>query len=159
MLAISLNYRGLNVAQCHDVVTGFIINRNIDQVVIETDAVEAVCALVDRMLSAGGELVTVLFGDEYGEAATESVLSRLRSAHPDIEVVGEAGDGGAIAPVEGAQRLGRQGGGHEAPFDETGAQVSLRGDDGRMAGSSCRKSARVALSIIASTSSNIAGPA
>ena len=71
-----------------------------DVAFIETDAVEAVCALVDRMLSAGGELVTVLFGDEYDEAATESVLSRLRSAHPDIEVVGyAAGPGRALAHV------------------------------------------------------------
>ena len=71
-----------------------------DVALIETDAVEAVCALVARMLSAGGELVTVLFGDEYDEAATESVLSRLRSAHPDIEVVGyAAGPGRALAHV------------------------------------------------------------
>ena len=67
---------------------------------IDGDMVEAVCALVARMLSAGGELVTVLFGDEYDEAATESVLSRLRSAHPDIEVVGyAAGPGRALAHV------------------------------------------------------------
>ena len=71
-----------------------------DVALIGTDAVEAVCALVDRMLSAGGELVTVLFGDEYDEAATESVLSRLRSAHPDIEVVGyAAGPGRALVHV------------------------------------------------------------
>ena len=71
-----------------------------DVALIGTDAVEAVCALVDRMLSAGGELVTVLFGDEYDEAATESALSRLRSAHPDIEVVGyAAGPGRALAHV------------------------------------------------------------
>ena len=71
-----------------------------DVALIGTDAVEAVCALVDRMLSSGGELVTVLFGDEYDEAATGSALSRIRSAHPDIEVVGyAAGRGRALAHV------------------------------------------------------------
>ena len=58
------------------------------------------CALVDRVLSSGGELVTVLFSDAYDEAATESALSRVRSRHPDIEVVGyAAGPGRAVAHV------------------------------------------------------------
>ncbi|KAA0919513.1 DAK2 domain-containing protein [Dietzia sp. ANT_WB102] len=71
-----------------------------DVALIEKDAVDAVCALVERMLSSGGELVTVLFGDDYDEGATESALSRLRSRHPDIEVVGyAAGRGRAVAHV------------------------------------------------------------
>lgn len=71
-----------------------------DVALIESDAVDAVCALVDRVLSSGGELVTVLFGDAYDEAATESALSRVRSSHPDIEVVGyAAGPGRAVAQV------------------------------------------------------------
>ena len=80
------------------------------------------------------------------------------------EVVGQARDGGAVAPVERAQRLRRQGrSGHEAPI-VAGARVAQRVRRrrqmfGRIAGSSCRKSARLALSIIASTSSNIPGPA
>ena len=71
-----------------------------DVALIEKDAVDAVCALVDRMLTAGGELVTVLFGDVYDEAATDAALARVRSAHPDIEVVGyPAGAGRAVAHV------------------------------------------------------------
>ncbi|UVE95669.1 DAK2 domain-containing protein [Dietzia sp. B32] len=71
-----------------------------DVALIEQDAVDAVCALVDRMLSSGGELVTVLLGDDYDAAATESALARIRSRHPDIEVVGyEAGPGRAVAHV------------------------------------------------------------
>ncbi|MGN0100391.1 MAG: DAK2 domain-containing protein [Dietzia sp.] len=71
-----------------------------DVALIGTDPVESVCALVDRMLSSGGELVTVLFGDEYDEAARDSALTRLRGDHPDIEVVGyAAGPGRASAHV------------------------------------------------------------
>ena len=71
-----------------------------DVALIATDPVDAVCALVDRMLSAGGELVTVLFGEPYDEVATGAALARLRSAHPDVEVVGyAAGPGRFVAHV------------------------------------------------------------
>lgn len=71
-----------------------------DVALIGTDPVDTVCALVDRVLSAGGELVTVLFGDEYDEAATGTALARLRSAHPNVEVVGyDAGPGRVLAHV------------------------------------------------------------
>lgn len=71
-----------------------------DVALIGTDPVDTVCALVDRVLSAGGELVTVLFGDEYDEDATETALSRLRSSHPNVEVAGyAAGPGRVLAHV------------------------------------------------------------
>lgn len=71
-----------------------------DVALIGTDLVDTVCDLADRVLSAGGELVTVLFGDEYDEAATETALSRLRSRHPNVEVAGyAAGPGRVLAHV------------------------------------------------------------
>ena len=71
-----------------------------DVALIQTDPVEAVCALADRLLSSGGELLTLLLGDEYDEAAREAALSRLRSAHPNVEVVGyAAGTGRVLAHV------------------------------------------------------------
>ena len=71
-----------------------------DVALIHTDLVDAVCALAERLLSSGGELVTLLLGEEYDEAATEAALSRLRSRHPDVEVVGYAsGPGRVLAHV------------------------------------------------------------
>ena len=71
-----------------------------DVALIGTDLVDTVCDLADRVLSAGGELVTVLFGDEYDETATEAALSRLRSRHPNVEVAGyAAGPGRVLAHV------------------------------------------------------------
>jgi len=40
VLAISLNYWGLNIAQCHNVVTSLFIGRDIDEVVLKAGAVE-----------------------------------------------------------------------------------------------------------------------
>ena len=74
-----------------------------DVALIGTDLVDTVCDLADRMLSAGGELVTVLFGDEYDEAATEAALSRLRSRHPNVEVVGYAAGPGRILAHVGVE--------------------------------------------------------
>ena len=71
-----------------------------DVALIHQDPVASVCAMVDMMLAAGGELVTVLFGDEYDEPSTKEALSRLRSGHPDVEVVGYgAGPGRVVAYV------------------------------------------------------------
>ena len=142
---------GLHVVACDGLLLGEPVDLGLSEVAVEAPQ----APLLSRRQRRRPEESTIRERDDPLDLDLDpgAVESRLG------EVVGEAGDGGAIAPVEGAQRLGRQGGGHEAPFDETGAQVSRRGDDGRMAGSSCRKSARVALSIIASTSSNIAGPA
>jgi hypothetical protein len=77
------------------------------------------------------------------------------------EIVGEPCYRGAVPPVEGAEGLpGKSGGmerGHGTPVETRGR--TRRHVAGRIAGSSCRKSARLALSIIPSTSSNIPGPA
>lgn len=71
-----------------------------DVALIDQDPVSSVCGLVDMMLTAGGELVTVLLGDQYDERASGEVLSRLRSGHPDVEVVGyPAGPGRILAYV------------------------------------------------------------
>lgn len=71
-----------------------------DVALISTDPVAAVCSLVDRMLAAAGELVTILFCDEFDDAATESVLDHVRTAHPNVEVVGyDAGPGRLLARV------------------------------------------------------------
>lgn len=71
-----------------------------DVALIGTDPVEAVCELVDRMLSTAGELVTILFCDQYDGPTTETVMSRVRSTHPDVEVVGyPAGPGRQLARV------------------------------------------------------------
>ncbi len=71
-----------------------------DVALIEPDRVEAVCRLAERLLLSGGELVTVLLGDEFDETSTEVVLSRLQRAHPDVEVVGfAAGPGRVLARI------------------------------------------------------------
>lgn len=71
-----------------------------DVALIDTDLVNAVCALADRLLSSGGELVTLLLGEEYDEAGSEAALSRLRNRHPGVEVVGyAAGPGRVLAHV------------------------------------------------------------
>lgn len=71
-----------------------------DVALIDSDPVGTVCSIVDRMLTAGGELVTLLLGDEYDEPSTENVLTRLRTDHPDVEVVAySAGPGRILARV------------------------------------------------------------
>lgn len=71
-----------------------------DVALIDQDLVGSVCAMIDMMLAAGGELVTVLFGADYDEAATEKVLENLRHRHPGVEVVGYgAGPGTVLAHV------------------------------------------------------------
>lgn len=71
-----------------------------DVALIGTDLVDAVCLLAGRLLSSGGELVTVLLGQEYGAEETGAVLERLRRSHPDVEVVGyAAGPGQVLAHV------------------------------------------------------------
>jgi len=71
-----------------------------DVALISEDPADAVCDLVTRMLAAGGELVTILFGDAFDESGSEEVLDRLRVQHQGVEVVGyDAGPGLALAHV------------------------------------------------------------
>ena len=64
-----------------------------DIAVIGDDADEVACAVVDRMLSAGGELVTLLWGDDPqpGAPLAEAIRQHLHDTRLDIEVVTYAG--------------------------------------------------------------------
>jgi DAK2 domain fusion protein YloV len=59
-------------------------------VLIEHDLAAAACQLADRMLTTGGELVTVLLGQN-GQGGTdelgELLVGHLRHTHPEVEVV------------------------------------------------------------------------
>jgi DAK2 domain fusion protein YloV len=76
-------------------------------VLIEQDLVAAACQLADRMLTTGGELVTVLLGEageaeEGGQAADplgELLTAHLRHTHPEVEVVLYSG-GQANRPLQ-----------------------------------------------------------
>ena len=54
-------------------------------VVVGPDLPEVACAVADRLLTGGGELVTLVPGAQAGGAATR-VLEHLRSTRPDVEV-------------------------------------------------------------------------
>lgn len=56
-------------------------------VLIETDPLVAACGLVERMLSVGGELVTVLLGQGAPAGFGEVLIEQLRRAHPEAEAV------------------------------------------------------------------------
>jgi DAK2 domain fusion protein YloV len=56
-------------------------------VLIETDPLAAACGLVERMLSVGGELVTVLLGQDAPAGFGEVLIEQLRRAHPEVEAV------------------------------------------------------------------------
>ena len=56
-------------------------------VLIGSDLVAAGCALVGRMLSAGGELVTALLGADAPEGLAEALTHDLRWTHPEVELV------------------------------------------------------------------------
>ncbi|MGH3751762.1 MAG: DAK2 domain-containing protein [Pseudonocardiaceae bacterium] len=60
-------------------------------VLIEADPLAAARGLIARMLSAGGELVTVLLGQDAPEGFGEVLTEQLRRAHPEVEVVVYAG--------------------------------------------------------------------
>jgi uncharacterized protein len=55
-----------------------------DVVVIGNDLAAVACELLDRMLSAGGEMATLLVGED--DALGDAVCAHLASAHPTIEV-------------------------------------------------------------------------
>ncbi|PTR31860.1 hypothetical protein C8K36_101899 [Rhodococcus sp. OK519] len=56
-------------------------------VVIEKDVVAAGCRLVDLVLGAGGELVTVLLGARAADGLGERVAAYITSRHPGVEVM------------------------------------------------------------------------
>ncbi|WP_040338231.1 DAK2 domain-containing protein [Candidatus Blastococcus massiliensis] len=72
-----------------------------DVVVIGQDLASVACDLLDRLLSAGGEMATLLVGsdDDLGDA----VCRHLNSVHPTIEVVRYPGTSGAAALQVGVE--------------------------------------------------------
>jgi fatty acid kinase len=56
-------------------------------VLIEGDPLAAARGLVERMLSVGGELVTVLVGQDAPAGFGEVLIKHLRSAHPEVDAV------------------------------------------------------------------------
>ncbi len=59
---------------------------------INRDPLVAAGELVARMLSAGGELVTVLLGQDAPDGFGDALIGQLRAAHPDVEMVVYVGD-------------------------------------------------------------------
>jgi DAK2 domain fusion protein YloV len=55
-----------------------------DVVVIGSDLAAVACELLDRLLSAGGEMATLVVGDD--DALGDTVYRHLATAHPTIEV-------------------------------------------------------------------------
>lgn len=55
-------------------------------VLIDTDSVAAACSLIDRMLSSGGELVTVLLGRDAPEGVGDALTQHLHVVHPEVEL-------------------------------------------------------------------------
>jgi uncharacterized protein len=56
-------------------------------VLIESDPLAAAGGLVERMLSMGGELVTVLLGQDAPAGFGEVLTEHLRRAHPQVDAV------------------------------------------------------------------------
>ncbi|MFE2582903.1 DAK2 domain-containing protein [Streptomyces sp. NPDC059378] len=58
-----------------------------DVAVIGSDVAEIAGTVLDRMLQAGGELVTIVLGDEVPEAVAEHLQSRVREAYLAVDTV------------------------------------------------------------------------
>ncbi|MGY1649963.1 DAK2 domain-containing protein [Geodermatophilus sp. SYSU D01119] len=67
-----------------------------DVVVIGADLAAVACDLLDRLLSAGGEMATVLVGPD--PALGDAACGHLASAHPTVEVVRY--ESGAAVPLQ-----------------------------------------------------------
>jgi dihydroxyacetone kinase-like predicted kinase len=61
-------------------------------VLVECDPLAAARELVADLLSAGGELVTVLLGRDAPGGLAEALVEYLRAAHPKVETMVYAGD-------------------------------------------------------------------
>jgi dihydroxyacetone kinase-like predicted kinase len=64
-----------------------------DVVVIGSDLAAVACELLDRLLSAGGEMATLVVDDD---ALGDTVCRHLSTAHPTIEVGRYAGGSSGI---------------------------------------------------------------
>jgi len=63
-----------------------------DVVLIGNDQVRVTCDLLDRLLSAGGELVTLIQGTDSVDGFIDDVRTHLRRAHPSVDVMDYRGD-------------------------------------------------------------------
>lgn len=63
-----------------------------DVVLIGDDLARVTCALLDRLLSAGGELVTLVLGTDVVAGFLDEVRGHLRRAHPGVDVMDYRGD-------------------------------------------------------------------
>ena len=77
-----------------------------DVVVLGSEPAAVGCELLDRLLSAGGELATVVVGaDDTGEltALGDAVCRHLAMVHPSVEVMRYAGGAGAAPLLIGVE--------------------------------------------------------
>ncbi|GAA3174957.1 DAK2 domain-containing protein [Blastococcus jejuensis] len=65
-----------------------------DVVVIGSELAAVCCDLLDRLLSAGGEMATLVVGED--AALADTVCAHLATAHPTIEVARYAGGPGGV---------------------------------------------------------------
>ncbi|SEO89942.1 DAK2 domain-containing protein [Trujillonella endophytica] len=72
-----------------------------DVVVIGSDAVTVARELLDRLLSAGGELATLVVGPEAGLG--DAACAHLSSAHPTVEVVRYEGGAAGVPLLVGVE--------------------------------------------------------
>lgn len=63
-----------------------------DVVLIGDDQVQVTCDLLDRLLSAGGELVTLVLGADAVDGFLVEVRAHLGRAHPGVDVMDYRGD-------------------------------------------------------------------
>ncbi|MFQ1001389.1 DAK2 domain-containing protein [Modestobacter sp. SSW1-42] len=72
-----------------------------DVVVIGPDLATVARDLLDRLLSAGGEMVTVVVGED--AALGDAVCAHLAAVHPTVDVVRYAGGAGAVPLLVGVE--------------------------------------------------------
>jgi dihydroxyacetone kinase-like predicted kinase len=72
-----------------------------DVVVIGADAATVARDLLDRLLSAGGEMATLVVGAD--AALGDTVCAHLAAVHPTVEVVRYAGGAGAVPLLVGVE--------------------------------------------------------
>ena len=63
-----------------------------DVVLIGDDEIAVACELLDRLLSSGGELVTLVLGSNAVDGFLDAVRAHLRRAHPGVDVMDYRGD-------------------------------------------------------------------
>ena len=59
---------------------------------INRDPLAAACELMVRMLAMGGELGTVLLGEDAPDGFGDALIGKLHAAHPGVEMVVYTGD-------------------------------------------------------------------